>query len=244
MRILIDGDLIAYKIASSNEHPIEWDDGLWTLHSDANEVINEVDQYLEYLIEGIEDYNREPCDAIIALTSRQNFRKDVNPDYKANRKKQRKPLCLNAVREHLQKEWDVCVFENLEADDVISILASEIDSIIVSDDKDLDQVAGHHWVDGELVKVGKTHAYKSFIKQVLTGDASDNYKGCSGIGPVKASRLLDKVPVKELWPVVVEAYEKAGQSEDDAILNARMAYLLKTKDYNKQTKEVNLWMPQ
>ena len=244
MQLLIDGDIIAYKIASTNEHPIEWDDDLWTLHSDANEVIKEIDNHLGYLITTINEANGKPIDeVIIALTDKSNFRKDVYEDYKANRKNNRKPLCLKAVRQHLVDHWDAVIMDNLEADDVISILASKKKSIIVSEDKDLQQIPGLHW-DGEfLVTIGKTDAYRFFLSQVLTGDSSDNYKGCSGIGPVKAKRMLEEMPVEEIWPSIVEAYEKAGQSEDEAVLNARMAYLLKAKDYNQKTGEVNLWNP-
>ena len=32
--MIVDGDLIVYKIASSLEEPIDWGDDVWTLHSD------------------------------------------------------------------------------------------------------------------------------------------------------------------------------------------------------------------
>ena len=39
------------------------------------------------------------------------------------------------------------------------------------------------------------------------------------------------------------AYEKAGMTEDDALLTARLAYILHDKDYNEKTKEITLWTP-
>ena len=33
-KMLVDGDLLAYKITSSLEEPIDWGNDVWTLHSD------------------------------------------------------------------------------------------------------------------------------------------------------------------------------------------------------------------
>ena len=32
--LIIDGDILAYQIATNNEIETHWGDGLWTLHSD------------------------------------------------------------------------------------------------------------------------------------------------------------------------------------------------------------------
>ena len=32
--MIVDGDLVVYKIASGLEEPIDWGDDVWTLHSD------------------------------------------------------------------------------------------------------------------------------------------------------------------------------------------------------------------
>ena len=83
-----------------------------------------------------------------------------------------------------------------------------------------------------------------FYKQTLMGDSADNYKGCPGVGPVKADKILkEETDEKVLWGEVVNAFEKAGLTEEDAIENARLAYLLKDGDYNFETKEVTLWQP-
>ena len=34
--MIVDGDLIIYKIASGQEEPIDWGNDVWTLHSDLN----------------------------------------------------------------------------------------------------------------------------------------------------------------------------------------------------------------
>jgi DNA polymerase-1 len=45
------------------------------------------------------------------------------------------------------------------------------------------------------------------------------------------------------WQTVVNTYEKAGMTEEDALLNARMAFILRDGYYNKETKEIKLWTP-
>ncbi len=240
MKLLIDGDIVAYRIAVNCEEPIEWGDDLWTLHCDATEVCKEIDNYLMWLNELIDEASGR---MIIALTDRENFRKEVNPDYKANRRNTRKPVCLPSAREHMMENYDCRVYPRIEADDILSMFAGS-ETIIVSPDKDLRQVPGHHFIDGNLVNLSEEECTRWFYKQVLMGDSADNYKGCPGIGPVKANRLLDDITLPSaMWAVVTHQFEKAGLTVDDAIESARLAYLLKDGDYNYKTQEVKLWEP-
>ena len=75
--------------------------------------------------------------------------------------------------------------------------------------------------------------------QTLIGDIADGYKGCPGIGAVKAKKLLDEAPV---WATVKDAYEKAGLTEEDALQQARMARILRSSDY--PDGQVKLWSPE
>jgi len=93
------------------------------------------------------------------------------------------------------------------------------------------------------------------MKQVLTGDTVDNYKGCPGIGPKKADEFL--MPVHEallgltveehlaaLWVTVTMVYESKGFTAEDALIQARCARILRHGDYNFTTEEVTLWKPE
>ena len=62
-------------------------------------------------------------DFVIALTDKDNFRKDVLPSYKDNRKQKRKPMVLNALREYVIKKYNAVIYPKLEADDVLGILS-------------------------------------------------------------------------------------------------------------------------
>ena len=80
-KLLIDGDILIYKIATMNEVDTHWGNGLWTLHCDENICKTQVDSTIDDLLEDL-----QADDYVIALTDKTNFRKDVLPSYKDNRK--------------------------------------------------------------------------------------------------------------------------------------------------------------
>jgi DNA polymerase-1 len=47
----------------------------------------------------------------------------------------------------------------------------------------------------------------------------------------------------ELWDIILMAYGSKGLTEDDAILQARMAHILRATSYNFKTKKIRLWQP-
>lgn len=244
--VLIDADILAFQIASSLEQVFEFN-GEHVLHADLNAGKREVDNAVEYIIEKI-DADR----AALFLTGSNNFRKEVLPSYKGNRVGVRKPMILSGLRKYMQEVYgDLCFLEDtLEGDDLIGIHATMPHSgerVIYSADKDLKTVPGLHWCpeDGEIIEIAESNADRMFFSQVLTGDPTDNYKGCPGVGPVKAEKLLEgKVDNKERWETVVNAYQKAKLTEKDALQQARCARILRHGEYNFETKKVSLWTPE
>ena len=68
-----------------------------------------------------------------------------------------------------------------------------------------------------------------FYYQLLVGDSSDNIKGASGTGPIKAYELLKTcTSEKDLWNAIQEPYKKQGIER--AIENAQLLWLKKSKD--------------
>jgi len=241
--LLIDGDINAYQVAASIEVVTDWGDDLWTLHSDAAEGIVALDAHLEHLQETL-----EADEMIIALTGSGNFRKDVLPTYKSNRKATRKPICLPAMRQHLIDNYEVRMFDGLEGDDVLGIMATgsfiKGEKIIVSIDKDMKTIPCSYYrsthPDEGVVEVDETEADYWHLLQTLTGDTTDGYKGCPGIGPKKAEAILEADPT---WGAVVATYEKAKLGEEEALIQARCARILRASDFNFKTKEPILWTP-
>jgi len=241
--LYIDGDIILYKVCWAVQKEVEWDDGELTLYSDMKELKDTFNIHLTNLLEktGYDKYT-------ICLSDHENnFRKKIFPDYKANRKSKMKPLGYKKLEDHLIVSYCTRFMQDLEADDVVGIMMTRFPGgMSASIDKDMLTIPGTHYnMDTEYkfgidINVANFH----FYKQVLTGDAVDNYKGCPGIGVKRALDLLEEpLTDKEYWEVIVAAYNKAGLTEEDAITQARMARILRNDDYDYDKQEVKLWEP-
>lgn len=116
-----------------------------------------------------------------------NFRFDIFPEYKANRKDTRKPIYIEEARDYLIKRWNAEVTNGQEADDACSVLhyrlgnISDIHnplyniSVLCSIDKDFNNCAGWHfnYRNNNFSLVSSIQALYNFYLQILTGDSSD-----------------------------------------------------------------------
>lgn len=115
--------------------------------------------------------------------------------YKGNRDKAHKPKYYKEIKEYILDIWKAEEVEDIETDDRLGIIqcSSPPDStVIVSMDKDMLQIPGHHfnWVKNELQYVTPDDADLMLFWQMLVGDTSDNIPGIEGIGPVRASKII------------------------------------------------------
>jgi 5'-3' exonuclease len=185
--------------------------------------------HLYTLIDGEPDYK-------VYLTGKGNFRHDiaVTEPYKGNRKEKEKPVHLEAIRQYLIKDWNAVVSEGEEADDLIAIDATAIpDSIIVSLDKDFNQVPGKHYNFNkqDLYNVSEDEGLLFFYRQIIMGDKADNIVGVHGIGEKKSQKLLEDLSEIEMYNKCIELLD----SEERVIENARLLWLRREPD--------QLWEP-
>ena len=182
--LLVDGDVVAFRCASSAE----------------DDTAGIAKARMEWMLVGIMD-DLQSDRYRIFLSGDRNFRNEIYPDYKANRRDRPRPRFLEDCREHLVKYWQAELSDGWEADDSLGIEASrplgleESPPIICSIDKDLKQIPGQHWnfVKKEFEYVSPELGIYRFYRQVLTGDPTDNIPGLKGIGPVKAKRILEEL---------------------------------------------------
>jgi DNA polymerase-1 len=185
MIALIDMDLVCFRSAASAE----------------NESVGIAISRMKDLFEGIQ--SKVGATSYRAfLTGPNNFRKTINPLYKANRTAP-KPIHLAALQQYAVKklgaEWAP---DTLEADDAMSIHQDKVGgtTTICSLDKDMLQVPGKHfqWAIGTLswsrpdnfVEQTELEGLRLFYEQCIKGDSSDNVKGIPGLGEVKARKAL------------------------------------------------------
>lgn len=239
---LIDGDIILYRSCAAVETDARWDEDTHVLSSNAQEAFDLFELTLVKIMEKLGTGKVR-----LAFTKGTCFRSDIYPAYKQTRVNNRKPLCFAEVRARAEATYEAYSYPGLEADDVLGIWATRGDGVIVSEDKDLKTIPCRLLRQGEFSTITEAEADYWFMYQTLTGDTTDGYPGCPGIGPKKAEAILafeyDGDWLPQAWPRVVAAYEKAGLDEDAAITQARLARILRASDWDAKKKEVILWQP-
>jgi hypothetical protein len=220
---IIDGDILCYRVGfACNEEP-------------EKVAIRTMADMLEELIFIELSSNIH----VGYLTGKDNYRHDIakTQPYKGNRKDAPRPVHLHSLREYLITAWDFRVADGQEADDAIGIHATltRDNSIIVSIDKDLDMIPGHHYnpVKKDHYYVNDKEAIKNFYRQLLTGDKVDNVQGLRGIGPKKADKILGDFDTDlAMYEAVLKAYD--GDAER-VLENGQLLWIRRRKD--------EIWQP-
>lgn len=255
--LLVDGDIVVYSQAAAAEEDIDWGDGLWSTYADEDVAKTNLDNHIRELQDATN------ADRVVVTLSDpdRNWRKETFPAYKSNRKTTRVPMVRKVLHEYTLNEYDAKWKPGLEADDVLGILATNpklypgARKIIASIDKDLKTIPttvyrwSHNRREAEWYDVTTFEADKWFLTQALTGDKTDGYPGCPGIGIKRAELLLAELDpedpdyLKKGWALVSGTFINRGLSEEEALLQARLARILRHEDFNYKTGEPKLWQP-
>jgi len=242
--LLIDGDILLYQTVQACLQEAVWDDRFCTLFLDQVELKNLINDILrgwcekfktdEYTI-CLSDYNKP-------------FRKELDETYKGQREGSKKPLGYAWAVEYIEQEFPYARYPSLEADDVMGILATNgtiKHSVIVSDDKDMRQIPGVLYVPRlkETIRIRPEDGERFHMLQILTGDRADNYPGCPGIGDKRGERALECCTQDNWWKMIVQTYNKAGRTAEDAVHQGRLSKILQAKDWDANKEEVILWNP-
>ena len=226
MILLIDADLVAYRCSASVEP-----------HGDEDVARLRCDRLMQELLHttGAESY-------ISFLTGPGNFRKQLNPEYKANRKDTIPPQWLQSCRKFLVEEWNSVVSDGCEADDLLGINQTP-DTMIASLDKDLLMIPGQHynWVKQEQTFVDEIDGIKHLYKQMLTGDRADNIFGVDGIGKVKAARIIDPLETEdEMIEKVLDLY---NEDVTRFYMNVQCLWIMRNEGETWANRLNNLTLP-
>ncbi len=207
--------------------------------------VNAVYGFVNILLKALQEYT--PNKLVVAFDLRgKNFRKEIYPDYKANRSGMPDDLAAQMpILHELLSAMKVTVAEKggVEADDIIGTISSSFDgeSYIVSGDRDMFQLVSDNVTvlftkrgvtDVEVVTPMSLSAnYGLTPKQVieykaLRGDTSDNIPGVRGVGEKTAMQLLAKYG--DLDTLYENVDKEKGALKEKLIADKEMAYISKT----------------
>lgn len=210
-------------------------------HSCKGDFVQTVES-LEWFLQSIAE-KTQASESKLILSGSTNFRNEIDPNYKSNRKESARPIYYKELRNYAVDHLGAYLTEGVEADDLLGILQTD-DTILCSIDKDLLQIPGHHfrmkrnWDESELIYVDEYTAWLNFFKQCLTGDQVDMIQGVKN--PAKshhknppnfsddtATKLLEGLTKQDMLEAVQEMYrlQYADQWYEKFDCNARLLWI-------------------
>lgn len=193
----------------------------------------------------------KPTHIVIALDSKEKtFRKELYPEYKANRDAMPEELSVQVP--YIDELINAMNIPNIrihgvEADDIIASLAKKAEEhdfevTIISGDKDLMQLVNDKTIMIDTLK-NKIYNVKGVVEKLgvepkhvvdylsITGDASDNVPGVRGIGPKGAVKLISEFgTLEDIYKKIDAVKNKKHQtslkeSKDNALLSKELIIL-------------------
>ncbi len=238
MKLLIDADFIVYKACAAAETELDFGDDVILVTSKFSDALQAARRELEK-IKG--KFMWDVPELILFFSDSINFRKEIQADYKGHRNR-KKPCGYKRVINQLKEEYEVILMPTLEADDAMGIYATKNPgNTICSPDKDMRQIPGNLYDMSDFTFINEEDGAKWHLVQTLSGDQTDGYNGVPGIGVKRATTLFEEKGYS--WKTVVEAFKGKDLSEDDALINARLARILTAKDYDFEKRKPIPWTP-
>lgn len=250
--LLIDGDTVAFTAASAAQQVLEDEFGFvqpFARRAEGEAIVDNI-------LTGLEVAFKSTHYRIALTDPKENWRRGIWPGYKANRKDTFRPLLLDILKQYLRDRYGAFHWPGLEADDVLGIMATEPQEfpgrrVLVGRDKDYKTVPCSYHRMGDFNFAGSPvvkettdwEAQRFHLVQTLSGDATDGYPGCPGIGGTRAERIMEKPevlrpagglitrgvnkgnsttkwvaePTTSLWEAVVSNYRKGMSSGNNII---------------------------
>jgi len=231
INIYIDGDILVYQ-------------SIWSATS-TKDIKKKLDQTIASIMGDLEGSTGK-----IAIKGKGNFRKNIYPAYKGNRKKEltkQEEEFFSYAYKYLEDSWKAVPAHDMEADDLLAMWNTEEPGIIVSIDKDLLQVPGLHFNTRKKEYTHMTEDEASLLlhTQVLMGDSVDNITGLKGIGKVKAAKVMEGVHVSKHLDTVKSFWQKTfGRGwEDNLQLNMDLVYLKRSMDDRYDIRKGTRFIP-
>lgn len=198
--LVLDGDYLVFSSMAAAEEETDWGDDVWTLICDHEKA----KRILENTIKTIVAKRKAWSDAkiVMCFTDDHNWRKDILPSYKANRKGSRKPVGYKKFVAEVMEDprFNSFLRPSLEGDDCMGIIGTKPSivgcdhAVLVSCDKDFKTIPNceFFWLTtGEILSHTKEQADYWHMEQTIKGDITDGYSGIIGAGETLAKEMLE-----------------------------------------------------
>lgn len=211
MKLIVDFDSFIYRACYACEDLVEVEPSIYVQAFNTKKGFDYLKTVMDTMLKAT------ACNEyIICLSDWRNFRKEVVPTYKSNRKVKAPPI-FDKLKEIVYNSFEVYTRPYLEADDLCRELyeKSPKTSIISSIDKDMRsfpcKLFNPDRVEQGVKNITPEEAFKNFAKQLIMGDKADGYEGIKGMGEARTKKLLTELKSVD---DVLAYYLKSGYTEE------------------------------
>lgn len=255
--LIIDSSFIPYVVCNPNKVKDEWGepiklDGKYVY--DDSKTVEDVYAHIDNIFMSIFiNLNTNMYLGFIDVGAKNNYRLQINPEYKANRKFKEKPKFNDEAKEYMIEHWGIITVTGLESDDVCNICKHHYpNSTLVSPDKDLYNIEGNCYNPTTNTYITNTLASERrfFATQMIVGDTADNVKGLKGKGDKFAKEFLNKfteddfrnnIVLGEIFKLYIEQY---GQHMGIAEFNKNYGCLYILREPSEVPNHIELTIPE
>ena len=238
-KLLTDADSLLYIVGYRHKETLD----IERMYFDFAKEISKIETAL-WIREG---YSKgDTLETELIFTQGNNFRYEVYPQYKFNRKE--KTALDEIVKKLKQLIIDRLDFAystpNVEADDVVISKAKQHKDkstkvFIVAIDKDVinaSSVPCFNYKKNEWAEKKTSQQIEEwYLFQAIMGDSGDGIPGIKGVGKVGAKKIVDDLKAGRLSK---EGYVmKFGSTEECELMNR----LVRMDQWDPNTKEIKLW---
>jgi len=259
--LLIDGDIVAYRAAAVTDGRMYTIKGgnpeqVWKYKAEAVEYCEDrgidksiidltffpdppdhATKIVKQIMSGIKTNlaSRFPNVKLVTyLTERGNYRNSIGAGYKSGRKGLRRPENLVPCKQYLKDYYGATSEYGMEADDLMALDATRLGEdkcVVCSVDKDLKQIAGHHYnfVNDELETITFAEGRRLLWIQVISGDSTDSIFSPRGLGKKAGEKLFLNVD-----------FDTAD--DNDLFEMATLSYCTKLSKTNTDLTDVRCWV--
>ena len=268
--LLIDADLMAFRAAAGNQDNIDWGDGVVSVSTDIEEAKTKIRRELDQWMADLDATDFLICLSDDFKNFRKGIDPTYKGNRTTVERPELLYVLKDWLYESFPSRR-VPTLEADDILGIMSTEAHQGERIMVSQDKDMKTIPGTlyrpYGEAPELLVIDRPAADRYHLYQTLTGDVVDHYPGCPGVGPGKASAALDSLtgwepythvfksgprkgleetrwaprPFDTPWEVLVSLYAKAGLTEAHALVQARLARILRGEDWDG--RRPILWSP-